>query len=424
MEHPKGQGTIPDGWQRVRLREVLELEQPGAWGEDPTPDEPSVRVLRAADLTRDGRVNPANAAWRRLSRRDLERRLMRHGDLILERSGGGPGTPVGRVALVEGLGAVYCNNFCQQLRVDQRICTPKYAARALWHRYTQGATTRLEHQTTGIRNLDYAAYLDLPVLLPPLPEQRAIAAVLDSIDDAIEGAEAVIAATEQLRDSLLHDLLTRGLPGQHTEWRDVPGLGTIPADWDVVRLGDVGEWHSGGTPSKARQDFWDGPIPWVSPKNMKVREINDSADRISEEAAGVGSRMVPEGSILIVVRGMILVHSLPVAITGVPCAFNQDIRALISDKKFSSRYVLAALESLKAKMLDLVTPSTHGTMRIVSEDLHDIRIPVPPMTEQQAIAAVLKGVDEAIEVAHTEHDRLRLVKESTADAVLTGRIRV
>ena len=62
--------------------------------------------------------------------------------------------------------------------------------------------------------------------------------MLDSIDDAIEGAEAVIAATEGLRDALLHDLLTRGLPGQHTEFRDVPGLGAIPADWDVVLLRD------------------------------------------------------------------------------------------------------------------------------------------------------------------------------------------
>ena len=90
----------------------------------------------------------------------------------------------------------------------------------------------------------------LHILLPPLPEQRAIAAVLDSIDDAIEGAEAVIAATEQLRDSLLHDLLTRGLPGQHTEWRDVPGLGTIPADWEVVRLGDVATVQTGRAVNK------------------------------------------------------------------------------------------------------------------------------------------------------------------------------
>ena len=75
--------------------------------------------------------------------------------------------------------------------------------------------------------------------LPPLPEQRAIAAVLDAIDEAIERTEEVISATERLRDALLHELLTRGLPGHHTAWRDVPGLDTIPACWDVVRLADV-----------------------------------------------------------------------------------------------------------------------------------------------------------------------------------------
>ena len=62
--------------------------------------------------------------------------------------------------------------------------------------------------------------------------------VLDSIDDAIERTEAVIAATERLRDALLHELLTRGVPGWHSEWKEAPGLGTIPACWEVVRLGD------------------------------------------------------------------------------------------------------------------------------------------------------------------------------------------
>ena len=61
--------------------------------------------------------------------------------------------------------------------------------------------------------------------------------MLDSIDEAIERTEAVIAATERLRDALLHELLTRGVPGWHTEWKHVPGLGTIPADWQVARLG-------------------------------------------------------------------------------------------------------------------------------------------------------------------------------------------
>ena len=182
----RGLGVVPACWEVVRLGEVLALDQPGAWGDEPTASDPGVRVLRAADLTRDGRVNPETAAWRRLSARDRERRLMQDGDLILERSGGGPGTPVGRVALIDGFGPVYCNNFCQQLRVDDARCSPRYAARALWHRYARGVTARLEHQTTGIRNLDYAGYLAFPIALPPPAEQQAITNALDGVDASLE----------------------------------------------------------------------------------------------------------------------------------------------------------------------------------------------------------------------------------------------
>ena len=109
------------------------------------------------------------------------------------------------------------------------------------HVMTSGFAVYLENATTGqaypaVRPADVAAY---KLSLPPLSEQRAIAAVLDSIDEAIERADEVIAASEHLRDALLHELLTRGLPGQHSEWKEAPGLGTIPASWKAVRLGDV-----------------------------------------------------------------------------------------------------------------------------------------------------------------------------------------
>ena len=112
--------------------------------------------------------------------------------------------------------------------------------------------SHLEASMTGqaypaVRTSDVASY---PIRLPPLPEQRAIAAVLDSIDEAIEGAEAVITATERLRDALLQELLTHGVPGWHTAWKDVPGLGTIPACWKVVRLGDVAEVVMGQSPPR------------------------------------------------------------------------------------------------------------------------------------------------------------------------------
>ena len=111
-------------------------------------------------------------------------------------------------------------------------------AKVALERVTQGST----FQAIGNQNLR-----SLPLLLPPLPEQRAIANILDSIDHAIEAADALVSSTEQLRDSLLHNLLTRGLPGRHTQWKEVLGLGTIPTDWSLVRLGDVAETTTSGS---------------------------------------------------------------------------------------------------------------------------------------------------------------------------------
>ncbi len=119
---------------------------------------------------------------------------------------------------------------------------------SLWLYYCISSKRReLERRGAGstLREVSRNGVRTLPILLSPLSEQRAIAAVLDSIDEAIERTDEAIAATERLRDALLYELLTRGLPGQHSEWKQVPGLGTIPASWKAVRLGDVCDVRSG-----------------------------------------------------------------------------------------------------------------------------------------------------------------------------------
>ena len=123
--------------------------------------------------------------------------------------------------------------------------------------------------------------------------------MLDSIDDAIEGAEAVIAAIEQLRGSLLHDLLTRGLPGQHTEFRDVPGLGTIPAAWEVVRLGDVIPKFEYGTSVKCSSEPVGMPIlriPNIASGQLNLSDLK-YADLGPRESASV---QLKAGDILLV----------------------------------------------------------------------------------------------------------------------------
>ena len=103
---------------------------------------------------------------------------------------------------------------------------------------------------------------------------------------------------------------------------------TIAAEPEI----DLGEWRGGGTPSKQNLRYWtEGKIPWVSPKDMKSDLINGAQDLITQAALDDGAvNIIPAGSVLIVTRSGILVHSVPVGVTQVDVAINQDIKALIA----------------------------------------------------------------------------------------------
>src|SRR5690606_21924198 len=95
-----------------------------------------------------------------------------------------------------------------------------------------------------------------------------------AVDDTIERTEAVIAATEELRRALLHELLTRGVPGMHSEWRDVPGLGTVPACWEVTSLGEVLTELRYGTSSRlASEGTW--PVLRIPNVARGIVELTD-----------------------------------------------------------------------------------------------------------------------------------------------------
>lgn len=161
----------------------------------------------------------------------------------------------------------------------------------------------------------------------------------------------------------------------------------LPIGWAWLSFGDLGQTIGGGTPSKSNPNFWDGNIPWISPKDMKVDFISESIDAISQEAIeGSAVKLIPSGSLLLVVRGMILAHSFPVAITRVPVTINQDMKAVVING-FDEGYVLLMMKALKMKFIDLVDRSTHGTCKLVSEKLWSKKLPIPPLAEQHRIVA-------------------------------------
>jgi type I restriction enzyme, S subunit len=189
--------------------------------------------------------------------------------------------------------------------------------------------------------------------------------------------------------------------------------------WDAISLGSVGTWLSGGTPSKARPELWSGPVPWVSPKDMKRSRLADAIDHVSEQAVDNGTQLAPEKSLLMVVRGMILAHTFPVAMALRPMAFNQDVKVLVPHENFDSEFLLQWLQAKAPEVLRLVDVANHGTKRLPSERLFALDVPIPPLWEQRKIAAILSSVDDAIEGTQAVIDQLQVVKKAMMAELLT-----
>ena len=220
----------PNGWRLVRLGDVAEVGFSGV-DKKTVEGEVPVELCNYTDVFYNRRIQPGMMFMAATATPvEFDRWELRQGDVIFTKDSETP-EEIGIPSYVAAdMPNVLCGYHLGLARPAQAIVNGSFLSRTLASRASAQEFGRIANGITRF-GLTLDATRSLPILLPPLPEQRAIAAVLDSIDEAIEGAEAVIAATGQLRDSLLHQLLTRGVPGWHTQWKEAPGLGTMRLKW-------------------------------------------------------------------------------------------------------------------------------------------------------------------------------------------------
>ena len=380
--------AVPDGWRVVRLGDVAQESRQRA-GEE-RPEVYSVTkhdgFVRSADYF-DRQVFSRDVSGYRLVRRREFAYATIHldeGSLgLFESADAGLISPMYTVFEVDGD------------QVDRTFLFAYLKQPSMVQKYGRlGDGTVHRRKSIRFRSL---ARLELNV--PPLPEQRGIAAVLDAIDDAIERSEAVIAATEELRRSLLHELLSRGVPGWHSEWREVRGLGVVPACWEVVRLGEVATLQRGM--DLPNDDRLPGRVPVYGSNG--VHGFHDSTPMV-----GPGVITGRSGSIG-------LVHYSESAF------WPLNTTLYVSDFHGNNRrFVYYFLIHFR---LERFVAST-GVPSLNRNFVHPVLVAVPPLAEQDAVATIMGSVDDSIARTRAEHDKLGVLKASAAEALLSGRVRV
>ncbi|PPF44842.1 restriction endonuclease [Pseudoclavibacter sp. AY1F1] len=296
--------------------------------------------------------------------------------------------------------------------------------RYLYHLLGASGLTKLNSHS-AVPGLNRADAYSIPVRVPPPSTQVDIARVLDCLSSAVELETRTLRAAEDLVNATISVSFGVGLNGGAMQ---ETSIGPIPVGWELRTISELCEIWSGGTPRKSVPEFWVGEIPWVSGKDLKRPVIADAIDHISEAAVDAGSRLAPEGAVLLLVRGMGLAKDLPVATVARPMAFNQDVKALVLKGAYSSypgRLLRSAIYAGRARMLSQIVPSAHGTMTLNLNDVETFEVAWPTdIHEAMAVVAAADAGEHKVAVHRRRVAVLEQLLAALADGLLSEAIDV
>ena len=282
--------------------------------------------------------------------------------------------------------------------------------------------------------LSYDAIKNVLVLKPPMPEQKAIATFLDektaAIDDLIAKKEKLLELLAEKRTALITQAVSKGLdPTAPMKPSGIDWIGDVPKGWKIKRLRFLAKLFGGSTPSTKEHRYWEGEIPWVSPKDMKQKYIRDTQDHLTKEGLkDCTSGLVPVGTAMIVVRSGILQHTVPISINLVPVALNQDMKAFSLVDEFITDYFYWYVEGFKNSLIDIWCKPGTTVESIEMDYLKDSFVPLPSISQQEQIVKHLETeVGSISEISGKVSDVVAKLKEYRTALItnaVTGKIKV
>lgn len=271
-----------------------------------------------------------------------------------------------------------------------------------------------------------------PIALPPLPEQQAIASFLDAktkpIDDIIAKREKQIELLEEMKSAIISRAVTKGLnPEAQMKDSGIEWIGKVPEHWEVADLKRYAKISTGKTPSTKKDEYFENEeIVWFTPGDFPDCSIilNDSSRKIDKRAIKASEAFLyPKNSVFLVGIGGTLGK---IGIFEEEASCNQQINVIVCNSDIIKNYVAYYLYS-KKEILKVY--SNAATLPILNQDKTGyIKIALPPLSEQQAIASYLDSetskIDSRIAKRRKQIELLQEYKQALITAAVTGKIDV
>lgn len=379
-------------WQKVKLSEIADISS-GLWKAKGL-DTSSVSIIRNANFTKGCGFDATDISVIEVDNSQLKSRILKYGDIIVEKSGGGPGQPVGRVLFFNINDTNYTfSNFTSRLRIikDKEV-NCEYVYRYLQYFYLSGRTEKLQSNSIGIRNLKISAFMEQKIPLPPKEEQERIAKELDAVSDLLAKQKQLLTEQDTLIKATFYDMF-----GKYFEIGNTYKL--LP---DICKFID----YRGKTPEKA-----DSGILLITAKNVRPNLFqSEPQEYISEDTYDARmTRGFPQINDVMFTTEAPLGYVCRIPRLNGKFSVGQRIIVMHPYSEITSEYLEYALssDSFQSEMYKHSSGSTARGIR--SAELEKLSIPVPPLPLQQKFAAVVEQIEtqkQKIKSAITETETL------------------
>jgi type I restriction enzyme S subunit len=428
-------------WEKEKLADLLAVSIGGIWGEEEGESEVDVAVVRVTELKAHGRIDPISAVTRSVTQKQLASRELQEGDLLLEKSGGGPNSPVGRVGYFSQLSTrTVCSNFMQLMRPNPDKVIPKYLFYFLDNFHSNGGTIPMQTATTNIRNIKTPQYMDIDVPLPEINEQQKIVEVLEDhlsrLDTALDEVKKAKLNAAHFRRSIL-ELTTTG----NFDKQELIHKNKISNKWELKRLADCLEKLNSG---KLAERGWspqclNHPVrsenTWGVLKTTAV-QMGEYQPEYNKE---LPTSLVPKIGLEVNPGDFLVTTTGPRNRCGIVCNVKKTPSKLIFSGKILrfranenivlSDWLMFVLMSPEfQKTFDkLKVGTSDSSVSIGNKQVLDLYIPVPEIKEQQRIIGMLEEqlsrLDGTVKMAEVIESQSIGLRRSLLQAAFTGQLK-